>query len=118
MRRAFEPGKGKWSVPGGLVELGERMKDACVRELEEETGIKGQALELIDAYDMIVPDESEKIMYHYVLIDYLVKPSGGTESPSPEVLEMKWVSYEESKQMDMTNSARKALQELFEGLGS
>lgn len=113
MKRAFEPGKGKWSIPGGLVEVGETLSDACAREMEEETGIKIHVLELINAYDMIVPDEAGKIKYHYVLIDFLVKPIGGTERSSVEVLEMKWVTYEETRLMDMTNSARKALQELF-----
>ena len=117
MKRAFEPGKGKWSIPGGLVEVGETLSDACAREMEEETGIKIHVLELINAYDMIVPDEAGKIKYHYVLIDFLVKPIGGTERPSVEVLEMKWVTYEEARQLDMTNSARKALQELFGSTG-
>lgn len=117
MKRAFEPGKGKWSIPGGLVEVGETLSDACAREMEEETGIKIHVLELINAYDMIVPDEEGKIKYHYVLIDFLVKPIGGTERSSVEVLEMKWVTYEEARQMDMTNSARKALQELFGSTG-
>ena len=117
MKRAFEPGKGKWSIPGGLVEVGETLSDACAREMEEETGIKIQVLELINAYDMIVPGEEGKIKYHYVLIDFLVKPVGGTERSSVEVLEMKWVTYEEARQLDMTNSARKALQELFGNTG-
>ena len=117
MKRAFEPGKGKWSIPGGLVEVGETISDACAREMEEETGIKIHVLELINAYDMIVPDEAGKVKYHYVLIDFLVKPIGGTERSSVEVLEMKWVTYEEARQLDMTNSARKALQELFGSTG-
>lgn len=117
VKRAFEPGKGKWSIPGGLVEVGERLVDACAREMEEETGIKIQVLELINAYDMIVPDETGKITYHYVLIDFLAKPIGGIEGASVEVLEKKWVTYEEAKRMDLTNSARKALQELFSGAG-
>lgn len=117
VKRAFEPSKGKWSVPGGLVEVGETLSQACAREMEEETGIKIQVLELINAYDMIVPDEVGKTRYHYVLVDFLARPVGGTEKASVEVLEMKWVTHDEAKLMDMTNSARKALQELFGGAG-
>lgn len=115
IKRAFDPGKGRWSVPGGLVEVGERLAEACEREAEEETGIKVKVLEMIGAYDMIVPDDSGKIKYHYVLIDFLARPTGGEERESQEVLERRWVSYDEAKQLDMTNSARKALQELFGG---
>ncbi len=115
IKRAFEPGMGRWSIPGGLVEVGEKLADACVREAEEETGLKIHVLELIGAYDMIVPDDSGKIRYHYVLIDFLARPVGGEERASAEVLEKKWVTYEDAKQLDMTNSARKALQELFSG---
>jgi 8-oxo-dGTP diphosphatase len=115
IKRAFDPGRGKWSIPGGVVEIGEKLSDACARETEEETGIKIQVLELINAYDMIVPDDAGKVKYHYVLVDFLAKPVGGKERSSVEVLDMKWVTYEETRQMDMTNSARKALQELFGG---
>lgn len=117
IKRAFEPGKGKWSVPGGLVEVGETLYAACAREMEEETGIKIQVLELINAYDMIVPGESGKVKYHFVLVDFLAKPIGGTEKPNIEVLDMKWATYEEARQLEMTNSARKALLELFGGSG-
>ncbi len=115
IKRAFDPGKGRWSIPGGLVEVGEKLADACEREAEEETGIRVQVLELIGAYDMIVPDDEGRIKYHYVLVDFLAKPVGGVDGTSPEVLEKRWVTYDEAKQLDMTNSARKALQELFTG---
>ena len=116
VKRAFEPGAGKWSVPGGLVELGEKLSEACARETEEETGLKVEALELIDVYDMIDNDEKGKIRYHYVLADYLAKPVGGLEKTSVEVTDMKWVTYEQAKAMDLTRTARKALEELFGGI--
>jgi len=116
VKRAFEPGAGKWSVPGGLVELGEKLSEACAREAEEETGLKVEALELINVYDMIDNDEKGKIRYHYVLADYLAKPVGGLEKTSVEVTDMKWVTYEQAKAMDLTRTARKALEELFGGI--
>jgi ADP-ribose pyrophosphatase YjhB (NUDIX family) len=115
VKRAFDPGAGKWSVPGGLVELGEKLSEACARELEEETGIKGEVLELINVFDMIDKDGAGKIRYHYVLADFLVKPTGGVENPSVEVTEMRWVTREETRSMDMTKTARRALEELFGG---
>ncbi len=115
IRRAFEPGKDRWSIPGGLVEVGETLLEGCARETVEETGITVQVLDFINAYDMIVPDEAGKIRYHYVLVDFLARPVGGTEMPNVEVLDMKWVTYDEAKAMDLTRSARKALQDLFGG---
>ena len=115
VKRAFEPGAGKWSVPGGLVEIGEKLSEACAREMKEETGIEIEVLELINVFDMIDRDESGKIRYHYVLADFLAKPVGGTERPSPEVTDMKWVTHQEAKALDLTKTARRALDELFGG---
>lgn len=115
VKRAFEPGAGKWSIPGGLVEVGEKLSDACAREMLEETGLEIQVLELINVFDMIDRDESGKVRYHYVLADFLTKPIGGEETPSVEVSEMKWVTHEEAKALDLTRTARRALDELFGG---
>ncbi len=115
VKRAFEPGAGKWSVPGGMVELGETMSEACAREMEEETGLTVEVLEQIRAFDMIDKDDKGKPRYHYVLIDFLVRPTGGVEKPNVEVVEMRWATHEEAKAMDLTNTARKALAELFGG---
>ncbi|UCE45414.1 MAG: NUDIX hydrolase [Methanobacteriota archaeon] len=113
VRRAFEPGAGKWSIPGGLVEVGEKLSDAGVRETEEETGIRVQVLELINAFDMIDLDTKGNAKYHYVLVDFLARPVGGEERLSKEITDLKWVPYESAKDMDLTNTARKALSELF-----
>ena len=113
VRRAFDPGAGKWSIPGGLVEVGEKLSEAAARETEEETGIKVDILELINVFDMIDLDADKKTKYHYVLVDFLSKPVGGKERASDEVTEMKWVTFEEAKTMDLTRTAKKALEELF-----
>ncbi len=118
IKRAFEPGAGKWSVPGGLVELGERLSEACARETEEETGLKVDILELINVFDMIDNDETGRPKYHYVLVEFLAKPVGGEERLSKEILEFRWVTREEARKMDMTLTARRAIDELFGGSGS
>lgn len=115
IRRAFEPGAGKWSIPGGLVEVGEKLSEAAVRETEEETGLRVEVLELINVFDMVDLDGHGKAKYHYVLVDFLSKPVGGRERLSGEVTEIKWVTFEEAKTMDLTKTARKALEELFGG---
>jgi 8-oxo-dGTP diphosphatase len=113
VKRAVPPGIGKWSIPGGLVEIGETLSQACVRETEEETGLKIEVLELINVFDMIDRDEDARTRYHYVLIGFLAKPVGGTEKMSGECTDMKWVPHTEAKAMDLTRTAQRALDELF-----
>jgi 8-oxo-dGTP diphosphatase len=115
VKRAFEPGAGKWSIPGGIVEVGEKLAEAGIRETEEETGITVQILEMINAFDVIDVDDDGKVKYHYVLVDFLARPTDGIEKPSPEVTDMRWVAYEEAKGMDLTETTWKALSELFGG---
>lgn len=115
VKRAFAPGAGKWSIPGGLVEVGERLSDAGARETLEETGIEVQLLELINVFDVIEKDDDGKHRYHYVLVDFLARPTGGTERLSSEITDLRWVAYEEAKGMDLTKTARRAISELFGG---
>jgi len=115
VKRAFEPGAGKWSIPGGLVEVGEKLAEAGMRETAEETGITVQVLEMINAFDVIDIDDDGKVKYHYVLVDFLARPTGGVEKPSPEVTDMRWVEYDEAKSMDLTETTKRALSELFGG---
>lgn len=116
IKRAFDPGAGKWSIPGGLVEVGEKLSEAAVRETEEETGIKVDVLELINVFDMIDRDDSGEIKFHFVLVDFLSKPISGEARLSVEVQDIKWATYEDAKKMDLTKTARKALEELFGGI--
>jgi len=118
VKRAFDPGAGKWSVPGGLVELGEKLSEACAREAEEETGLRVQVLELINVFDMIENEDPGKIKYHYVLVEFLVKPVSGELKPNAEIAELRWFTREETKTLDMTRTARRAMDELFGGLGA
>jgi 8-oxo-dGTP diphosphatase len=115
VKRAFDPGAGKWSIPGGLVEVGEMLSEAGARETLEETGVEVQVLELINVLDMIEAEEGGKVRYHYVLVDFLARPTGGTERLSAEITDLRWVAYEEAKGMDLTKTARRALSELFGG---
>ena len=76
-KRKNSPGKGKWSVPGGLVELGETTEQAIIREVKEETGLEVYNPRLIDVVNHINLDEKGAVLYHYVIIDYLVTSKGG-----------------------------------------
>jgi len=108
VKRGVEPGKGKWSIPGGAVELGEGVRDTAIREAKEECGLD---IELvgdtpIDAMDSMVTDEKGRLQYHYVLLQFLAKPKGGILNPTSDVTETRCVPIEEVEKYDLTNSFR------------
>ena len=77
VKRAHEPLKGEWNLPGGGVELGETLEEACAREVLEETGLIVTVGPVIEVFDRIMRDESGAVQYHFVLIDYLCHAGGG-----------------------------------------
>ena len=99
-KRRGEPGKGKWSVPGGLVELGERAEDAVIREVKEETGLDVADPELIDVVDNIVRDANGEVKYHFVIIDYFVKLKGGELRAADDAEDLRWVPLAEAEKYD------------------
>ncbi|MEM0007950.1 MAG: NUDIX hydrolase [Candidatus Bathyarchaeia archaeon] len=109
-KRKGEPGRGKWSVPGGLVELGERAEDAVIREVKEETGLVVADPELIDVVDNIVRDENGEVKYHFVIIDYFVKLKGGEMRAADDAAELRWVPLAEAEKYDLTKTLRAFLQ--------
>lgn len=104
VRRATEPLKGEWSVPGGVLELGEKLRDGAAREAREETGLHVEAGEILDVFDSIFLDGDGRTQYHYVLIDFLCRPIAGEATPGSDVSELKWVSQEELATLDLRDS--------------
>lgn len=90
VRRGTEPMKGHWSLPGGLVELGETLAAAVVREVREETGLTVEPLELIELLDRI-HREGERVRYHYVIADYLCRVAGGQLRAASDAEAVRWV---------------------------
>ncbi|MFZ0965395.1 MAG: NUDIX hydrolase [Candidatus Bathyarchaeia archaeon] len=105
-KRKNEPGKGKWSVPGGLVELGENVEQTVTREVKEETGLEVEKPEHIDVVDNIIRDESGKVKYHFVIIDYFMRLKGGTLKAASDAEELKWVSLSDVEKYDLTKTFR------------
>ncbi len=91
IKRASEPDRGVWSVPGGMVEIGEETKEAAVREAEEETGLEVEILEDLGVVDKIVRDEAGRVKYHFVIIDYLAEPVAGEMHHHDDALDARWV---------------------------
>jgi len=78
VKRRFEPLAGQWSLPGGRLELGETLEGGLAREMVEETGLEVEVGPVVDVFDRILLDPERKVRYHYVLIDYLCRPVGGS----------------------------------------
>jgi 8-oxo-dGTP diphosphatase len=90
VQRGHEPLKGQWSLPGGLLEVGESLEAGVRREVEEETGLLVQPVELIELLDRIHRD-GERIRYHYVIADYLCRVTGGELRAASDAAAVRWV---------------------------
>jgi len=113
VRRGAEPSTGLWSIPGGLVELGERVRDAAGREVREETGIDVELLDLVGVFDNIVRDEEGRVRYHYVLVDFMARPLAGVLQPSSDITDARWVKKSSLAGYELTPITRR----LFTRLG-
>ena len=77
VKRRYEPLAGRWSLPGGTLELGETLESGLIREMREETGLDVDVGPVIEVFDRIMFDEAQRVRYHFVLVDYLCWPAGG-----------------------------------------
>ena len=105
-KRKNMPSKGKWSVPGGLVELGESVENAVIREVKEETGLDVYEPRLVDVVTYVSMGERGAVMYHYVIIDYLVNVKGGNAKAASDAAALKCVPFNEVEEYDLTESFR------------
>jgi len=106
IKRGNEPSKGKWTIPGGLVELAESPEQAVIREAKEETGLDVDNPTLIDVVSNVDFDEKGKVKYHYVIIDYFVHIKNGIAQASSDAMELRWVPFEEVEKYELTASFR------------
>jgi ADP-ribose pyrophosphatase YjhB (NUDIX family) len=88
--RGREPLKGHWTLPGGVLELGESLIDGVKREIAEETGLEVEPVELVELLDRI-HREGEKVRYHYVIADYLCRVTGGQLRAASDADAVRWV---------------------------
>lgn len=94
VQRGHEPSKGKWSLPGGMLELGESLTNGVAREVKEETGLNVEVIELVELIDRIHKESGpsgESVRYHYVIADYLCRILGGTLQAASDAAAVRWV---------------------------
>ncbi len=94
VRRGTEPLRGRWSIPGGLIEVGEMLGEAVAREVREETGLEVEPVALVELLDRIHREDG-RVRYHYVIADYLCRVTGGTLKAASDADEVRWVDREE-----------------------
>jgi len=113
VRRGAQPSKGDWSIPGGLVNVGETLKDASIREALEETNLVVEPTRLVELVERIFRDNSGRVQYHYVLADFLCSVGGGELIAGSDALDAKWFHRDELQQLNLADIT---LQVILKGL--
>jgi ADP-ribose pyrophosphatase YjhB (NUDIX family) len=103
VRRGGNPSPGKWSLPGGLVELGETTADAIRRELREECAIEVELVDVCGVIDRVVRDREGRVHYHYVLVDYLAVAASDEVCAGDDAAEARWVEIGRVPELDVTD---------------
>jgi ADP-ribose pyrophosphatase YjhB (NUDIX family) len=95
IRRGTPPLLGEWSLPGGVLECGESLRDAVVREVHEETGLTVEVGEMLGVYERVIRADDGRVRYHYVLIDFLCRRIAGEMKAGSDAAEAGWFRREE-----------------------
>jgi len=105
IRRAHAPLLGEWSLPGGVLECGETLHEAAIREAREETGLVVEVGEMLGVYERVIRSDDARVRYHYVLIDFLCRPVAGELKASSDAAEAGWFTREELPALELAVDA-------------
>ncbi len=114
VKRGRPPALGKWSIPGGLVELGESLEASVRREVVEEVGLEVRVIDLVAALDRVILDQDGRIEYHYILLDFLCEVEGGNLNAGTDADECRFVPIKDLNRYDMTHGTEEVIQRAFE----
>jgi len=114
VKRKFPPLAGEWSVPGGGLEIGETLREGVVREAREETGLTIEPAEVLGVYDRLLRDEAGRVLYHYVLIDFLCRRLAGDLQAGGDADDARWFSKEELGEISLIEDTAEVIRLGFE----
>jgi 8-oxo-dGTP diphosphatase len=114
IRRGNAPLEGQWSIPGGMLELGESIIEGVRRELAEETGIEVRVLDLIEVFERVIPGDAGRTRYHFVILDYLCEMVSGEAKAASDVTDVAWATEEELEKYELTAIATRVIKRGFE----
>ena len=117
VKRRHPPLQDEWSIPGGVLEVGELVRGAAVREAREETGLTVEPGELLGVYDRILRNAERRVQYHYVLIDFLCRRVAGDIVAASDAAEVRWFSREELPELMLAEDTLDVICKGFVKLG-
>ncbi len=113
VERGKEPLKGYWSIPGGIVETGEKLVDGIRREVAEETGLDVDPYLLFEVFERVIPDAEGEPEYHYVLIDYLCRRLSGEPAAASDASRVEWVAEQNLREYRLTEGTLGVIERAF-----
>jgi ADP-ribose pyrophosphatase YjhB (NUDIX family) len=113
VKRLHPPLQSEWSIPGGVLEVGEMVRDAAIREAREETGLTVEPGELLGVFDRILRDPQQRVQYHYVLIDFLCRRVAGHLAAASDAAEVRWFTPEELPSLNLAHDTLEVIQKGF-----
>jgi 8-oxo-dGTP diphosphatase len=113
VKRAHPPIQGQWSIPGGVLEVGELVREAAIREAREETGLIVEPGELLGVYDRVLRNPEKRVQYHYVLIDFLCRLVGGSLLAASDAAEARWFTREELPALKLAEDTQDVIEKGF-----
>ncbi|RLG92300.1 MAG: hypothetical protein DRO36_01835 [Candidatus Hecatellales archaeon] len=111
VRRRYEPGSGRWALPGGMVEYGETVEETAKREVKEETNVDVEVEKLLGVYNLILRDEYGRVKRQYVIVCFEGVGKTFKLKPNHEVLDLGWFKPEELDKLQLVTTTRMALRD-------
>jgi len=118
IKRGHAPLLGQWSIPGGMLELGETVRQGVEREGLEETSLRVRATELLGVFDRVVLDDARRVLYHYVLIDFLCEVISGELQASGDAADARWFTLEEVNALPLALDTSEVIRQALSKSGS